>query len=145
MAAGGMRTMSAARAEIVPARQPRVIGDRMRGPEAFIPINRSARSLAILNQAAQGMGQRVVPAGGEASSALGAMRVAPSGRSAAPALNVSALAHSIAQLASELRASSRGGVTINNEFAVPDAARTADAVSRAHRVAAALGLFGAVA
>src|SRR5690606_7958145 len=49
MASGGMRRMSAGRAEIVPPRQPRVIGDRMRGDEAFIPVNRSRRSISILN------------------------------------------------------------------------------------------------
>ena len=60
-AAGGMRRMSAARAEIVPPRQPRLIGDRMRGDEAFIPINNSARSTSILNTAAQRMGYDLVP------------------------------------------------------------------------------------
>src|SRR5690606_31464513 len=56
MAAGGMRNMSAGRAEIVPPRQPRLIGDRMEGDEAFIPINGSARSRSILNTAANRMG-----------------------------------------------------------------------------------------
>jgi len=74
MAAGGMRRMSAARAEIVPPRQPRIIGDRMRGDEAFIPINRSARSIAILNQAANGMGFDVVPRMSASASAVQSMR-----------------------------------------------------------------------
>jgi hypothetical protein len=78
MAAGGMRRMSAARAEIVPPRQPRIIGDRMRGDEAFIPVNRSARSISILNRAAGEMGYDVVPRGG-------ASPVAASFRSAAVA------------------------------------------------------------
>lgn len=60
-ARGGMRQMSAGRAEVVPPRQPRIIGDRMHGDEAFIPINRSHRSMSILQQAAAGMGQAVVP------------------------------------------------------------------------------------
>lgn len=56
MAGGGMRRMSAYRAEVVPARQPRVIGDRMAGDEAFIPINRSVRSRQILELTAHRMG-----------------------------------------------------------------------------------------
>lgn len=58
---GGYRWMSAARAEVVPARQPRIIGDRMLGDEAFIPINRSARSREILTLAADRMGFDLVP------------------------------------------------------------------------------------
>lgn len=60
-ASGGMREMSAARAEIVPPRQPRLIGDRMEGDEAFIPINRSPRSQAILATAAGRMGWALAP------------------------------------------------------------------------------------
>lgn len=60
-ARGGIRTMPANRAEIVPPRQPRLIGDRMVGDEAFIPINRSTRSLTILNVAAERMGFNLMP------------------------------------------------------------------------------------
>lgn len=60
-AQGGFRPMSPARAEVVPARQPRLIGDRMRGDEAFIPVNRSRRSMSILRRTAQEMGQAIVP------------------------------------------------------------------------------------
>jgi len=135
MARGGMRTMSAARAEIVPARQPRIIGDRMHGPEAFIPVNRSARSMAILNRTAMAMGQQLVPAGTTPVSV-----VAPAARPVTGGGDMSGVARAIAALAAELR--TRGGVTINNEFAVPAAERVADEVARAHRITAALGLFG---
>jgi hypothetical protein len=71
MAMGGMRSMSAAKAEIVPPRQPRIIGDRMQGDEAFIPINRSERSRSILAIAADRMGFSLVPTnGGSATRAL---------------------------------------------------------------------------
>lgn len=80
-AMGGMRPMRADRAEIVPARQPRIIGDRMVGPEAFIPIlPGSRRSQQILEQAVQGMGRQLVPVGADAgmagriASALGPTR-----------------------------------------------------------------------
>lgn len=58
-AQGGMkqlRPMSGSSAEMVPANTWRVIGDRMRDDEAFIPINRSSRSIAILQEAADRMG-----------------------------------------------------------------------------------------
>jgi hypothetical protein len=87
---GGMRSMSAARAEIVPARQPRIIGDRMQGDEAFIPVNRSARSQSILTTTASRMGFDLVPrmadvrgtnSGGTSSAMLSSMRSAVSQRS----------------------------------------------------------------
>lgn len=71
---GGMRRMSAARAEIVPPRQPRIIGDRMRGDEAFIPINGSGRSHAILGTAADRMGYDLVPRMSAAVSAVQSVR-----------------------------------------------------------------------
>ncbi|MEU4372452.1 hypothetical protein [Pseudonocardia alni] len=54
-AAGGMRPMSNLRAEVVPPRQLRVIGDRQTGDEAFIPINQSPRSISVLQRAADEM------------------------------------------------------------------------------------------
>lgn len=71
-----LRPMSAARAEIVPARQPRVIGDRMQGDEAFIPVNRSPRSRSILAQTANGMGYDLVPHAGTKAMADGGMLTA---------------------------------------------------------------------
>lgn len=56
-----MRKMPANRAEIVPPRLMRVIGDRARGDEAFIPLVNSARSHAILRTAANRLGFEVTP------------------------------------------------------------------------------------
>lgn len=56
-----MRSMPANRAEIVPAKTMRVIGDRARGDEAFIPLVNSARSRAILQTASARMGYDLVP------------------------------------------------------------------------------------
>jgi Transglycosylase SLT domain len=58
---GGMRPMSGASATIVPPNSMRLIGDRMRGDEAYIPLDKSARSLAILAQAAERMGFTLTP------------------------------------------------------------------------------------
>lgn len=60
-AMGGVRPMSASHAKIVPPNQPRLIGDRMRGNEAFIPINREPASVAILANAASQMGFALLP------------------------------------------------------------------------------------
>jgi hypothetical protein len=61
-AEGGMRSMSAGRAEVVPARSLRVIGDRQTNDEAFIPVvPTSPRSQAILNTTANRMGYNLVP------------------------------------------------------------------------------------
>ncbi|GGM64062.1 hypothetical protein GCM10012275_38230 [Longimycelium tulufanense] len=53
---GGLRPMSADFARIVPPRSLRVIGDRASGDEAFIPINGSPRSRALLAETARRMG-----------------------------------------------------------------------------------------
>ncbi|WP_409186496.1 phage tail tape measure protein [Amycolatopsis sp. VS8301801F10] len=58
-AAGGferLRPMRAGLADIVPPNTWRVIGDRVRDDEAYIPINRSGRSLALLEETARRMG-----------------------------------------------------------------------------------------
>jgi hypothetical protein len=57
-AAGGvnLRKMSANRAEIVKPNTWRVIGDRARDDEAYIPINQAARSRALLAETAKRMG-----------------------------------------------------------------------------------------
>jgi TP901 family phage tail tape measure protein len=52
----GARPMRANYGQIVPPRRFRLIGDRSRDDEAFIPINRSARSRMLLLIAAQRMG-----------------------------------------------------------------------------------------
>lgn len=58
---GGIRPMSGRYAQIVPPNQPRLIGDRMRDAEAFIPLNTEPRSVGILGAAAQQMGFGLVP------------------------------------------------------------------------------------
>jgi hypothetical protein len=60
-AKGGVRPMSAKIAQIVPPNQPRLIGDRMRGAEGFIPINTEPRSIGILTEVAARMGFSLVP------------------------------------------------------------------------------------
>lgn len=55
------RSMPANRAEIVPAKTMRVIGDRARGDEAFIPLVNSARSRSILAAASGQLGYDLVP------------------------------------------------------------------------------------
>jgi hypothetical protein len=140
MAAGGMRRMSAARAEIVPPRQPRLIGDRMQGDEAFIPINRSARSESILNTAANRMGFDLVPHGGTSPDAvLSSMRAAASQR---PATHGGGLATALRELNANLRALEhpREGATVNNNF-YTDLRHAADDVAKTTRRQAALGIF----
>jgi hypothetical protein len=62
MATGGaLSPMSGSTARIVPPNSWRVIGDRMRGDEAFIPINNSPHSQALLGETAHRMGQTLVP------------------------------------------------------------------------------------
>jgi trimeric autotransporter adhesin len=110
MAAGGMRRMSGARAEIVPPRQPRIIGDRMRGDEAFIPVNRSARSQAILSTTADRMGYDLVPrnaqampdTGTAASVSLSSIRSAIAQRGTTS--GGGALVSAVQQLSGQLRA-----------------------------------------
>jgi len=65
MASGGtlprLTPMSSRQATIVPPNTWRVIGDRPSGSEAFIPINKSARSNSILSETANRMGKVVMP------------------------------------------------------------------------------------
>lgn len=60
-ASGGIRPMSGKYAQVVPPNTPRLIGDRMHGDEAFIPLNADPRSIAILAEAAQRMGFGLLP------------------------------------------------------------------------------------
>ncbi len=55
--------MSSRRAEVVPPRTPRIIGDRVTDDEAFIPINRSARSQSIWVETGRRMGMLPMAAG----------------------------------------------------------------------------------
>lgn len=56
-----MRPMPANRAQIVPPKTMRVIGDRALGDEAFIPLVNSARSRSILQTAASKLGFDLAP------------------------------------------------------------------------------------
>jgi hypothetical protein len=51
-----LRPMKAGLATIVPPNTWRVVGDRLRDDEAYIPINRSTRSISLLSETAQRMG-----------------------------------------------------------------------------------------
>lgn len=61
LAAGRMQPMSSKTARIVPPNTQRVIGDRMTDDEAFIPINDSPWSTAILGETARRKGFALVP------------------------------------------------------------------------------------
>lgn len=71
-AAGGVRqrlTPMSAVAQMVPANTWRVVGDRPRGDEAYIPIEHTARSLALLDETAARLGRIVVPVGTQLNAA----------------------------------------------------------------------------
>lgn len=152
-AAGGYRArrMSASRAEIVPARQPRLIGDRQRGDEAFIPVNGSSRSQAILATTAHKMGFDLVKSGKwppeldalkvKAASAVQARAQSPSLQAAARSGGDVLVARMLSEFQSLRHELSARGVEITNNFAVAELNRAAEAVAMANRRAAALGLF----
>lgn len=58
---GGFQPMPANTAAIVPPGLPRIIGDRAYDDEAYIPINNSARSKALLGITANAMGFGLIP------------------------------------------------------------------------------------
>ncbi|TDC92350.1 hypothetical protein E1161_13330 [Saccharopolyspora aridisoli] len=62
-ATGGIAGLKPMRpvAQVVPPQTWRVVGDRMRGDEAYIPVNNSARSQAILAKTASRMGYALLP------------------------------------------------------------------------------------
>ena len=61
MAQGGYTPMSASEPAIVPPNTMRLIGDRPIGDEAFIPINTSGASTALLSETASRMGYSIAP------------------------------------------------------------------------------------
>lgn len=79
-AAGGLRPMKGGTATIVPANTWRVIGDNVRSPEAYIPIDNSLRSSMLLSETASRMGYDLIrrfAAGGVANAgSAGATAVA---------------------------------------------------------------------
>lgn len=80
MAAGGVRAMAAGVATTVAPNTPTLIGDRKKDDEAYIPINKSPRSIAILTQTAAEMGFKLMPMA--AGGILGAVGMAAGGTSA---------------------------------------------------------------
>ncbi|MET9262414.1 hypothetical protein [Amycolatopsis sp. NPDC004079] len=106
-AGGGFRrvqAMSAKVASIVPPNSWRVIGDRPDGDEAYIPVNDSPRSVAILRETAQRMGFLLAPLaqmalGGVLGFASGAVTTPAAPATAASPDTASALPMSADQLA----------------------------------------------
>ncbi|MBB1153524.1 aggregation-promoting factor C-terminal-like domain-containing protein [Amycolatopsis dendrobii] len=89
-ASGGFRQlqgMSARVASIVPPNSWRVVGDRPEGDEAFIPVNDSPRSVAILRETARRMGFLLAPL---AQMALGGVLGFASGAVTTPAASAGA-------------------------------------------------------
>jgi hypothetical protein len=70
---GGFEPMRGGIAQVVPPNTWRVIGDRVRDDEAYIPINQSPRSMDILAQTAQRMGGQFVPNGGATGTGSGSV------------------------------------------------------------------------
>lgn len=85
----GLTPMRGGYATVVPPNTWRVVGDNLKVPEAYVPLDRSARSIGILNEAADKMGFALLRryanggiAGGVTSSATG------SSSPAAPVVNI---------------------------------------------------------
>lgn len=131
-------------AQIVPPNTWRVIGDRIKDDEAFIPINKSRRSRRIFEETARRMGYEVVrrfAEGGIADRARGFTRSVVAAALSRNGMNLSPLAAELAQLRRDLTATARQ-VAITNQFFTEPSARDSDTVARVQRRQAALGLFG---
>ncbi|MBN8881709.1 MAG: tape measure protein [Salana multivorans] len=108
-ASGAMRSLTpmSSVAQIVGANTWRVIGDRPRGDEAYIPIENTARSHAIFDETARRLGRLVLPmdAGGVLAQSPSAAAV-PSNPAVAPTVlapeSVRHLARELAQVAAGL-------------------------------------------
>lgn len=76
-ASGGVRTPQLtpmpALAQMVPANTWRVVGDRSDVPEAYIPIQPTARSLALLDETADRLGRITIPKASLAMNAAGSI------------------------------------------------------------------------
>lgn len=90
-AAGGihrqLKPMKAGLATIVPPNTWRVVGDRLRDDEAYIPINRSSRSIALLNETAQRMGFALARRFAQGGMAVSAQSSASTVATLAPTIN----------------------------------------------------------
>lgn len=157
-AAGNVLSMAGA-ANVVPPNVLRFIGDNLTDPEAFIPINGSSRSQAILAHTASAMGFALVPqrvadalaAAGTEGGGVGGPQLdlraqiaairstAQQGGDTGPL--VDALREEIRNLGAQLRAI-RGGVTFNNVYNTKSSETQADATTRVQKRQAAFGLFG---
>jgi TP901 family phage tail tape measure protein len=125
--------------QIVPPNTWRVIGDRIKDDEAYIPINRSNRSRRIFEETARRMGYQVARqyADGGFADRLRAVTAAAASRGT---VNVGPIADQIATLRQQLTAARRE-VAITNQFFTEPSARDSDTVARAQRRQASLGLF----
>jgi hypothetical protein len=79
LAAGALRPMSGASAQIVPPNTWRVIGDRPRGDELFAPLDGSARSHTLMAEGARRMGAAYIPLADGAVLAAATGTAAPAG------------------------------------------------------------------
>ncbi|GAA1877779.1 hypothetical protein GCM10009836_68960 [Pseudonocardia ailaonensis] len=137
-----LRSMQGGLAKIVPPNTWRVVGDRLRDDEAYIPINASSRSRQIFEETARRMGYTVARAYADGGFA---------GRELARAVTLSAVQSSggnFGPLVAEVRALRKDvtglqrsvQVNFGDVIARPDE-NTADAVARRMRTVAALGIF----
>jgi TP901 family phage tail tape measure protein len=92
---GGLKPMRGGVAQIVPPNTWRVVGDRMVDDEAYIPINRAPRSLALLSETARRMGfdllRRYATGGIAAAGGSGASVIATPGGRISGSLTVNGL------------------------------------------------------
>lgn len=92
MAGGGLRTMAAGIADIVPPNTPTLIGDNKTVNESYIPWEVNSRTDEILDATAQALGRTILPRGFDSDvGALsgGSLNLAVSGPSAPLALSTS--------------------------------------------------------
>lgn len=120
MAGGGIRAMRRV-AEVVPPNTPRLIGDRLTDDEAYIPINNSPRSQAILAETAKRMGYTLSKAGEQAAAMAAGGTVGkkkPEGEDA-PVENVAVDAEQITAAAAALELLKTTAQALNTEALIP--------------------------
>lgn len=125
----------------------RVVGDRAKDDEAYIPINRSRRSQAIFEETARRMGYTVArqfASGGfnDRSDFANSIRSIVRSRFAAGSFSNADVVAAIGNLQRAVGSLQTRMVTFHNEFNVPDFRDTAAEVVRRQRNQAAMGLFG---
>lgn len=145
MATGGvrgrkLRPLPGGIADIVHPNTWRVIGDRLKDDESYIPINKSKRSRRIFEETARRMGYQVArqyATGGLADRARSIAAAAISRGS----VNVGPIADQVSLLGQQLAAVKRD-VAITNQFFTEPSARESDSVAGVQRRQARLGMFG---